>query len=450
MTRDQLMPRIFISHQWLDKQLADRLARDLESSADVWMDYRNLRPGDRIQHTIDVALSGTDVMLLLWTKNAHASDGVAAEISTAVRLGIRIVPCFFTYDDDGRPIPRLPPAISDMLGVDFHHYNAGVSQITELLLHLQTERLPAELAAEASEHPGRRMLHYLRGYINYLANYRSMRGVPDERAEWVDRIITEIERLVASGGDTTSVRMLLDVARRSEVDDAEGIGMLVTRLEQVLDDSTSSGAPGAAGSPGAAAPTHAARTGSAHAAGTGPAHAASPADEPGWPREVDVYIDSARPALTALTAYSAATGSAAGAHVVAQLRGYLDHADDLIPDHQGRYGLLDDAWLIINTAFRLIESGLVPAAAVPIDWRTIIAADHMVRELIPPAALNVLTSAVLEFLQAIAAEVAAYQPWFTPQGHGYAPVMAAPASPGGTWEDQMNSMLRGTGLSVDG
>jgi hypothetical protein len=434
MTRDQLTPRVFISHQWMDKQLADRLARDLESSADVWMDYRNLRPGDRIQRTIDDVLRGTDVMLLLWTRNAQASDGVAAEISTALRLGIRIVPCFFTYDDDGRPVPQLPRSISDVLGVDFHHYNTGVSQITELLLHLQTERLPAELAAEASEHPGRRMLHYLRGYIGYLANYRSMRGVPDERAQWVDRIITEIERYVASGGDTTSVRMLLDVARRSEVDDAEGIGMLVTRLEQVLGDSTSSGAPGAAGSPGAASA----------------APAASAADAPDWPREVDVYIDSARPALTALTAYAAATGSAAGAHVVAQLRAYLDHADDLIPDHQGRYGLLDDAWLIINTAFRLIESGLVPAAAVPIDWRTIIAADHMVRELIPPAALNVLTSAVLEFLQAIAAEVAAYQPWFTPQGHGYAPVMAAPASAGGTWEDQMNTMLLGTGLSVDG
>ena len=40
------MARVFISHQWMDKQLADRLARDLEPFADVWMDYRRLRPGE--------------------------------------------------------------------------------------------------------------------------------------------------------------------------------------------------------------------------------------------------------------------------------------------------------------------------------------------------------------------------------------------------------------------
>jgi hypothetical protein len=438
MTHDQLVPRVFISHQWMDKQLADRLARELESSADVWMDYRNLRPGDRIQDTIDDALRGTDVMLVLWTAHAQASAGVAAEIRTALDLGIRIVPCFFTYDDAGRPTPPLPAEINDLLGVDFHHHNTGVAQIAELLLHLQTKRLPAEVVAGMDEHPGRRMLHYLRGYLGYLANYRNMRGVPDERAQWVDRIIGEIERYVASGGDTTSVRMLLEAARRSEVDDAEGIGMLITRLDAVLAGHASAAAGQSAG-PGRAAP----RPASAH-------NVAASAGAPAWPREVDVYLDSARPALDALTAYAAAAGSAAGVHVVTQLRGYLDHADDLIPDHQGRSGMLDDAWLIINTAFRLIESGLVPAAAVPIDWRTIIAADHTVRELIPPAALNVLSGAVLEMLQIIAAEVAAYQPWFTPQGHGYAPVMAAPAARGGSWEDQMNERLLGTGLSIYG
>jgi hypothetical protein len=52
-------------------------------------------------------------------------------------------------------------------------------------------------------------------------------------------------------------------------------------------------------------------------------------------------------------------------------------------------------------------------------------------------------------LHLIAAEVNAYSPWFTPQGNGYAATIAAPASSGRFWEDEMNEALRGTGLSVD-
>ena len=110
--------------------------------------------------------------------------------------------------------------------------------------------------------------------------------------------------------------------------------------------------------------------------------------------------------------------------------------------------MLDDAWLILNTAFRLIESGLVPAEVVSVDWETIIPADYVVRSILPPQALSTLTAAIFQMLQLIGAEVGSYQPWFTPQENGYAPTMAAPEASGGTWEDQMNNGLLGTGLSV--
>jgi hypothetical protein len=44
--------------------------------------------------------------------------------------------------------------------------------------------------------------------------------------------------------------------------------------------------------------------------------------------------------------------------------------------------------------------------------------------------------------------VQTYQPWFTPQGHGYEPTIGPPASRGGAWEDGINDRLLGTGLSV--
>jgi hypothetical protein len=445
--------RVFISHQWTDKQLADRLARDLEPFADVWMDYRKLRPGDAIQSTIDSALEDTDLVLVVWTENASRSQGVAAEIRSALARGVRVVPCIFSYDDFGNPNPRLPSELAGILGVDFHHHGTGVAQIAGFIVDLERERLPSGSAVK--QHPGIRMLEYLRGYLSYLANYRRVRGVSDDRAQWVDRIIDEVERYLTAGGNAETVRALLDAARNSTVSDAEGTGMLVTRLDASLANHTSP----AAGAAPLLSPFAAPRSGQ-RAAWQAPAP--PPQDElarrvaQAFPHAavadslagVDTYIAAAPVALRALDAYARSAESRAGCEVVQFLEQYLANADDLIPSHHGRYGLLDDSWLILNTAFRLIESGLLPVSAVPIDWQTIVESDSVVQAIIPPEALEALSVIVLQLLQTIAAEVQSYQPWFTPQGQGYAPTIAAPRSRGGTWEDQMNEVLRGTGLSV--
>jgi hypothetical protein len=239
---------------------------------------------------------------------------------------------------------------------------------------------------------------------------------------------------------------------------AEGIGMLVTRLEAVLGiapaptpQAADSDAPPSGGDLGdtpvvprhVAVPRDDALTASVTA--LAPAGAAD-----AWLADVEHYLDAAGPAVAALAAQAAAAGSPAGAEVVGFLQQYLAEEDDLVPSRLGRYGLLDDAWLVLNTAFRLVESGLVPAAAVPVDWSRIVTADHVVRQLLPAEVLTTLEATVLHLLGMIASEVQAYQPWFTPGAHGYAPTMATPASAGGSWEDQMNERLLGTGLSVDG
>jgi hypothetical protein len=449
---DKTKIKVFISHQWRDKQIADRLARDLEGFADVWMDFRNLRPGDRIQETIDDVLKGVDIVALIWTKNAQKSSGVKAEIDTCLNIGARIIPCFFEYDDDGNSIPPLDKPLDQILGVDFHHYGSGVAQLTEFILGLQVERLPKEAAMD--EHPGMRMLKYLRGYLNYLANYRNLRDVKDQRAEWISKIIDEIEKYLHAGGDKNQVRMLLESAYQNEVNDPEGIGMLITRLEPLLGSTP----PGRQIEPSNVQLLNQAQNQTFQ--WTKPpkppvdhlanriAELAPAGTAEDWQSKVDNYINSAMVTLEALTSYAQSLGSPAGIQVVIYLQNYLNNADDLIPDHQGKYGLLDDAWLILNTAFRLIESGLLPANSIPVDWKSIVQTDYMVRSIIPQEAVSVLTTIVFQMLQVIADEVDSYQPWFTPQDHGYMPTMARPSSAGGTWEDQMNSALLGTGLSV--
>src|SRR5688572_11035048 len=121
--------QVFISHQWRDKQHADHLATSLEEYAHVWMDFRNLKPGDRIQSSIDDVLKEMDLVLLVWTESAASSEGVNKEISRRLDLGVRIVPCFFQYDESGNPHPPLSVPLNDVLGVDFHDFTAGFTRI---------------------------------------------------------------------------------------------------------------------------------------------------------------------------------------------------------------------------------------------------------------------------------------------------------------------------------
>ena len=86
-------------------------------------------------------------------------------------------------------------------------------------------------------------------------------------------------------------------------------------------------------------------------------------------------------------------------------------------------------------------SGAVPLASLPMP-------SGGMQAIMPSEALAALTGMVMECLQAIAVEVQTYQPWFAPQGHSCGPTIGAPASRGGTWEDEVNAMLLGTGPSV--
>lgn len=455
--------KVFISHAWIDKQFADQLYHDLETvGVDPWIDYRNLRLGDSIQSTIDEALSQIDLVLVVWTEHSAQSKNVRAEIKTCLDLGLRVVPCFIDYDDRGYPNPPLSKDLEALLGVDFHHYGTGLATLAQFILELQNERLPAE--ASLDQNPGMPMLHLLKGYLGYLSNYRNLRGVQDDRPYWVGRIINEIERYVAQGGNQELVESLLEVARRSEMVDPEGVGMLVTRLEAVLEQGSLANEP---------SPTRAKSLGemvrergvqrqiSGQSAWRKPA--SPPADEltrqvtalvpqgtaDAWLEQVNAYLDSAPIAIQLLSSYSQGVKSQAFSQVVNYLHNYLTEADDLMPDRLGRYGLLDDAWLILNTTFRLLESGLLPAQAAPLNWNVIVNADPVVRAIIPPDALTALTNIIFQMLQMIAQEINAYQPWFAPQGRGYDPFMGSPGSGGGTWEDHMNQALLGTGYSVD-
>ena len=441
--------RVFISHQWRDKQVADQLKSQLEelTGSEVWIDYRNLRPGDKIQDSIDKVLADVDVMLVIWSEHSAVSGGVAAEIETADELGLRIIPCFISYDDAGNVDPPVEGAIGQYLGVDFHHFATGVASLSAFLIELRGESASDAAGADDrsmdAEDPRVRLLRGMREAAAYLANYRNVKGVDDDRRYWVTQIVAELERYVEKTGDTDTAAQMVAGLEMIRDNDPEAYEAAMARLAPIVGGSTGSGAAPPVAQPEPetswkpeAPPADMLDQALVNAGATG-------SDMAAYRQAIEAYLANAGNALNAMAAAVTAVQSPAGLQVVQYLNGYLNQGDDLIPDHHGLYGQLDDGWLILNTAYRLIESGALTVQQVPIDWNTVMHTDAIVRALIPPQALAALEQQMMQLLGIIANEIASYQPWMTPTGGGYSPSMAW----GSSWEDEMAQGMAELGLS---
>lgn len=372
---DDFRSSVFISHSWQDKQLAHRMSKELQRSidVDVWIDFHELLPGDPIQATIDAALAKMDVMIVLWTPHSAESQGVQAEIATALAAGVRVVPAIVEYDDDGNARPPLSDALraADVLGVNFHHFATGMAQLAHLIVTLEARRLPDDVPLDVAS---RRMVRSLHGYLEYLANYRQLAQVDDSRAYWVEQIIEEIERFVRAGGDVGAVRALLEAARRSDVDDPEGIGMLVTRLDALLGAPTPEPAPAAPQGHPAVYPTTARIRAQIAAAmadeeATGRCIVALRQSQPQLSNEqvvtivgfLHAYIQQTPDLLEAMSQAAMELGVHDAIQPVIDLAAaYFDDPNDLVPDGYGLFGLLDDTYF----AQRFVETISLQATQV--------------------------------------------------------------------------------------
>lgn len=413
MPKEQKL-NVLISHSWMDKLHAEKLSKALDGLCNIWMDYRKLRPGDQIQKVIDQQLNDIDLMLVIWTQHAGESEGVAAEIETALGLGKRIVPCIFHYDNQGQPSPSLTGPLKKLLAVDFHHFGTGVARLTTFLLELQTGD-----DSEYINDPRMHMLQELDGMLDYLSNYRNARDIDAPRSQWVDWIIDVIEKYAKDEGDTSSLELLLEAARHNQENDPEALGVLIDRLESLKTEQQKEKKPKKLkakkekkAKKKKKLKKRKKRNDLQDLLSQRIAEIAPEGMQQVWSDKLDFYIQSAPEVLSALQTYSVFVGSPAGCEVVNYLNTYLQNGNDLLPDSYGRYGLIDDAWLIHNTAYRLLESGIIPANTIPLNWQLISESDQMVSVLLPPDVLASLEQIVLQMLNIIAFEVQGYQPQY--------------------------------------
>lgn len=433
--------KLFISHSWRDKTTADRLAADLDGLAEVWLDTRRLAPGDAIQATIDAALERTDEVLLLWSRHASGSQAVRAEMATCRRIGRTMLPCLL----DDTP---LPEDVASTLGIVFRDgYDAGFGRLNIMLLE--------RFAGTSGMDIGREMaaIRDAEGVQRYLRDYRERVGASGEEAGareyWIQRVAASMQRvaqrgselqirlrkagdfvqevygeLEAAGDDAARVRAVLAKVIRREHIAPDLMRQVRGHIEGYLATLPPSDARPAEGQARAAhAPASPGKAGLREdlrhrlAGRVAAAHVAEAVEL------IAEYIENAAPVLAVLERLAATAGSPAGAEVARQLDAYLREPDDLYPESRhGAWGRLDDAWLVHNAAWRIVEAGLAQAEAFTVDWRRLVAADALVRSALPADLLARLENGMMQLLAVIADEVRAYSPHLD-RDRGYRPHM---------------------------
>jgi tetratricopeptide (TPR) repeat protein len=93
-------PRVFISHSSANLDVAQQVETALTAAGfNCWLDHSNIRVGVLLGKELRQAIAGSRAVVLLWSKEAAASDWVATEILTAFHSGRFIIPCVISPPD---------------------------------------------------------------------------------------------------------------------------------------------------------------------------------------------------------------------------------------------------------------------------------------------------------------------------------------------------------------
>jgi hypothetical protein len=427
--------KVFISHSWKDKTIADTLTQCLSSMVDVWLDIQNLRPGDSITRSIDNAMAEMDLIIVLWSENSAKSDGVEAEIATALRLKKLVIPCRLDETE-------LDPRIRELLAIEIKNFDVGYGRLLCTLLPLFAREIDLDLGDA---------LHQTKdfdGVITYLQEYRNKRGIKGtDKDYWIGRVIksgataqeeilqagirtaNEIEALQktynewgAAGDDPEKVQALLEKVVHSEKLNPTTLRRVQAMIEQHLAriklEQKEPGSGWIQLSKELSTTVSDCR------------EKISARLRQGFPAEqLDTisellceYICKAPTSFEKLEELADEASSRAFSATVGFIGNYIDNPDDLIPESRyGVFGFIDDAWLIHNTVYRLAEAGILAMSQFELDWPKITAADRIVLSLLPQPVLQQLSDAMMQFLSFLSTEISGYNPQFFSSGSTYNP-----------------------------
>jgi len=175
--------KVFISHSWKNKTEAQKIADELKvAGADLWLDANNLLPGQLIQDTIDDVLEKIDLVVLIWTKEASASGGVAAEIFTCSRLNKIIIPCLL--DETGLD---LHPYLRRIKGIGFKDFTDGIGRLKMVMLNYMTRDF------DMQDNESIKLMNEFMGTLetaSHLVQKENIKltGTKEEKEFWINKV----------------------------------------------------------------------------------------------------------------------------------------------------------------------------------------------------------------------------------------------------------------------
>ncbi|MEE9337746.1 MAG: toll/interleukin-1 receptor domain-containing protein [Methylococcaceae bacterium] len=225
--------KIFISHSWQDKLVAQEIAESLNEmpAFNVWVDYFELVPGDPIIETINKTLEQIDVVVLVWSNHSAGSSNVEKEVEKAVELGCRIIPLSLDRDDSGNPNPAFPSPIDELLwiNVDRDHPNRSLPRIILAADKIWNQKLPPKIAKSgASENDS---MKHLGGFLQYLAEYQRFEPGHPDRIEWIKKASQTMIEIIKERNDTGVITIMKQAAQQLMQTDPQAAEILLNTLE---------------------------------------------------------------------------------------------------------------------------------------------------------------------------------------------------------------------------
>lgn len=418
------------------QKIADAIA-----AFDVWMDINHLEAGESIQGSIDEALRQVDVVLAVWSKQASKSNGVEAELTTCQRVERIVIPCLI----DDTP---LSGHLNGILGIDFRVWDTAIMRLQQLLFN------KLALQEGIMDEQQRKLVKEYDGILNYLSHSTELKHelTEEEKDFWENRLNEMHEKAFASYQatmdrltDTKTVMNGLMEKYGKVKDDAEGLKQLRAEVEanemlmqdrkmydkflELIDASIRECPEEEQEQPTDQALEQVSQRISSIAL----------RDLEVWKQQyghlvpaqnfehVHYYVIQATGVLRQFDEAIRNLDNQALGRVYRELYNYLLTDADILPaSTQGLLGYLDDAWLIHNTVYRCMESGLLSRQGFTVDWNRITMGDAVVRTIFAtyaPNALGMLNNLMLRYMQMLGAAAPAYQPQFHYQNHNYFPFM---------------------------
>ncbi len=377
--------RLFISHKSEDKRRAHELFRVLNElpGVEVWLDIFNLAVGDSLDEILP-SIEESDAVILLWSKAASESEWVRREAEHGLAVGRPVIPILLD-----RTIPEGLGAADQLLYVDFWDDVLGLG-------HLCLSYVAATALDRAGHTEELELLRRYEGLAAHgIRNLLIRRTGVDEAFYWSSHARDALEDLDEAVGD------LLD--ELDEDDELfgvlDGVGDIVwamhDRLEELLSYVEMEEAVRA----------------------VYPDFTAEELE--GCAMGVWEYLSASEDVFERFQKHSRRFPD-----LVDRLDEYQSTDEDIVPTSDHSFmGLHDDAWLILNAAFRVEELGLIKEGKFKVDWEGMLWKDSVVRMMIPVDRMIALEGYLRQIIgeemgveDALGGEIENYEPTIQVEG----------------------------------